>query len=280
MSDDTSEPELEPKLEPEAEPEPDVELTPKPESEPKDHGAVYSAARFGCGGILLVLMAAATGMALVSGLGTWVARHKVSTVPSVTGLRVPSATARILAADLTTAPMGAFATADFEPDVAMRQDPPSATHVPPGTRVDLLVAVAPTPTVVPDVSMDTDVAAASVLEYALLRPVVYQQLSDSVPFGRVVAQMPRAGQRATTGQQVALFVSMGRGTGGAVVPSVLGKSLSEAATDVASVYLVALLFDAGPGTSLSGKVTDQLPAPGTRVPIGSGVPLITSSVVN
>jgi len=284
VSDDTSEPEPALELAPELEPEPELESEAEPERAPEpesdDHGVVASAVRFGCGGILLVLMVAAAGMALVMGLGTWTAQHKVSTVPSVSGLRVPDATSRILAADLTTAPMGAFATTDFQPDVAMRQDPASATRVPPGTHVDLLVAVAPTPTVVPDVAMDTDIAAASVLEYALLRPVVYQQLSDSVPFGRVVAQMPRAGQRATTGQQVALFVSMGRGTGGAVVPSVLGKSLSEAATDVASVYLVALLFDAGPGTSLSGKVTDQLPAPGTRVPIGSGVPLITSSVAN
>jgi len=272
VSDGTSELELEPELESESGPEPESESGP----EPDDHGAVYSAARFGCGGILLVLVAAAAGMMLVVSLGTWVERHKTSTVPSVTGLRVPDATARILAADLTTAPMGAFATTDFQPDVAMQQDPAFATEVPPGTPVDLLIA----PTIVPDVSMATDVAAASRLEYSLLKPVVYQQLSDTVPFGRVVAQMPRAGQRATTGQQVALFVSMGRGTGGAVVPSVLGKSLSEAATDVASVYLVALLFDAGPGTSLSGTVTDQVPAPGTRVPIGSGVPLITSSMAN
>ena len=80
-----------------------------------------------------------------------------------------------------------------------------------------------------------------------------------------------------TGQQVALFVSMGRGSGGAVVPSLVGKPLSEAATEVANVYLVAMLFDPHPGQPLGGTVTDQVPAPGARVPIGSVVPLFTST---
>ena len=234
----------------------------------------------GCGVFLLLLVAVAVGMTAVISLGTWVAEHKTSSVPSVTGRRVPLATEQILAAELATAPMGAFATTDFQPDVVMLQRPTRGTQVSPGTPIDLLVAVSPTATVVPDVSLDSRLGAASMLEYSLLIPVVYEQLSDTVPFGRVVSQMPRAGERVMTGQQVALFVSMGRGTGGAVVPSVLGKTVPEAASEVASVYLVAILFDPRAGSNLDGKVTDQVPAPGTRVPIGSAVPLITSGTAN
>jgi beta-lactam-binding protein with PASTA domain len=256
------------------------EAAPEASATPDQPSGIRTVVGRGCGIFLLLIVAAAAGMAGLISLGTWVAEHKTSSVPSVSGLRVPDATSRILAADLSIAPMGAFATSTFESDVVMQQSPEFATSVAPGTPIDLLVAVSPTPTVVPDVSLDENLVATSKLEHALLAPVVYQQLSDTVPFGRVVAQMPRAGERVMTGQQVALFVSLGRGVGGAVVPSVLGKTVPEAATEVASVYLVAILFDPRAGSSLDGKVTDQVPAPGTRVPIGSAVPLITSGSAN
>ena len=115
---------------------------------------------------------------------------------------------------------------------------------------------------------------------SLLRPVYYQQLSDTVPFGRVVAQMPRAGSPVMTGQQVALFVSAGAGTGGAQVPAVVGQPIDQAAKSISDVYLVAVLFDPPPGTPLAGTVTDQVPAPGSRVPIGTAVPVFITGAVN
>ena len=229
---------------------------------------------------VLVAAAVVALLMVVLGTGAWVAGRATTGVPSVTGLRVPDATARIGAEQLTRGTMGAFATSDFQSDVVMQQIPTLTAEVPLGTPVDLLVAVSPMPTVVPSVSLDTLPGATGTLGYALLRPVIYQQLSGSVPYGRVVAQMPRAGQSVMTGQQVALFVSIGPGTGGAVVPSVLGESIDQAAAHIAEVRLVPVLLNARPDVSLKGTVTDQLPAPGTRVPIGSAVPLITSGVAN
>jgi beta-lactam-binding protein with PASTA domain len=196
-------------------------------------------------------------------------------VPSVTGLTAPVATARIEAAELRTATMATVATAEFGNGVVVDQLPVQGSQVPAGSPVDLLVAIPPTMTVVPDVSLDTTPVAENTLGYALLRPIIYQQLSDTVDFGRVVAQLPRAGQPIMTGQPVAVFVSMGRGTGGAVMPNVIGQPLNAASTLITNVYLVPQLFEVRPGVSNSDKVTDQAPAPGARVPIGSAVSLVT-----
>ena len=296
MSDEDRQPEPEASTEPAAleparapevpEPEDSAPEAPQPDGSELDVPApeapdaprsAFSVIGHGCGVIAALVLVVGVLLTGLMSLGVWAVSRTTTAVPSVSGLRVPDATKQVLAAELATAPMQAFATSRFEPDVVMQQLPEFGTKVAPGTSVDFLVAVAPTPTVVPDLYCDTASGAAAKLEYGLLKPVLYEQLSDTVPFGRVVAQMPRAGQPVMTGQQVALFVSMGQGRGGAVVPSVLGKSLSEAATEVANAYLVAMLFDPHPGQPLSGTVTDQVPAPGSRVPIGSAVPLFTST---
>lgn len=236
--------------------------------------------RRGIGRIVLAVFGAAALLTLVLALGSWSALRTKTTVPDVTGLPVPIAAQRISAAQLTTATMATVASPDYDTGVVIRQLPIGREKVSPGTRVDLLVAVVPTMTVVPDVSLNTTSVAQSTIGAALLRPVMHQQLSDSVAFGRVVAQMPRAGERTMTGQQVVLFVSAGPGTGGAVVPSVVGETVGQAATHIADVYLLAFLYELRPGMSENDKVTDQIPAPGTRVPIGSAVPLMTTGMSN
>jgi beta-lactam-binding protein with PASTA domain len=227
-----------------------------------------------------LVAALAAVLFLVMSAGAWGALRTLTAVPDVAGQPVPVAVERITAAQLTTATMGTVATTDFGNGVVVDQLPAQSTAVPVGSAVDLLVAVSPTMTVVPDVSLDTTLVAQSVLVYSLLKPIVYEQLSDTVDYGRVVAQLPRAGQALMTGQPVAIFVSMGRGTGGAVVPSVVGQTLGEAATHISDVYLLAQLYNMRPGMSMSDKVTDQVPAPGTRVPVGSAIALLGSGSPN
>ena len=140
----------------------------------------------------------------------------------------------------------------------------------------MMVAVAPTRTVTPDVSLETTTAAQAILERSLLTTVIYEQLSDSVDFGRIVGQMPRAGEPIMTGQPVVVFSSLGRGSGGAVVPSVVGKKLSDASSAVAGVYLLTQVYSVYPGMGMNDQVVDQLPAPGSRVPVGSVVVVVTT----
>jgi beta-lactam-binding protein with PASTA domain len=252
------------------------EVLPTAAEEPPDDAAPRR--RFGA--VALAVLVGAALLALVVGLGAWMSLRSKVSVPDVTGLPVPIAVEQILAAQLATATMGTVATADYDAGLVVRQSPTATGLVPIGTPVDLLVAVPPTMTVAPNVVLDTIPVAGAKLGYALLRPVVYQQLSQSVPYGRVVSQMPRAGQAITTGQQVALFMSIGPGSGGAAVPSVLGKTLEGAAASITEVYLVPVLLNEGPGINPKDTVTDQVPTPGTRIPIGSAVPLITSGAAN
>jgi len=243
-------------------------------------GSAEKPASRGRGVFVLVALGLVAVLAVVIGVGVSSASGARALVPDVTGRPISVAAERIRSARLTTATMGAYATTDYDSGVVVDQAPRHGTSVPRGTPIQLLVAVTPTRTVVPDLYLDPVPTAQARLGVSMLRPVVYQQLSDTVPYGRVVSQMPRAGQVVKGGQQVAIFQSMGRGTGGAVVPSVLGQPVDQAATDISDVFLVAILFDARPGTVPSGRVTDQVPAPGSRVPFGSAVPIIVTTSVN
>jgi serine/threonine-protein kinase len=207
----------------------------------------------------------------------WLTARGQTEVPSVTGMGTQTAAVALAASDLSTGTQASVASTWFAPGIVMLQDPAAHQNVPVGTPVDLTVSVQPTPVTVPDVSLDSQTYADQVLSYALLRPIFYLQLSDTVPYGRVVAQLPRAGQQAMTGAPVAVFVSAGLGSGGVVVPNVMGKQASAASGAVADVHAVPVWFDLAPGEQPQGTIVDQVPAPGSRVPVGSAVPLFTSA---
>jgi len=226
--------------------------------------------------IALAVLAVTVLLTIALSAGAWGESRTPTVVPDVIGRPVPVATKRLADAKLATGAMPTVATSVYGAGIVVDQSPEERSQALSGSGVDMLVAFAPTMAVVPDVTLDTTLVAGNTLSYALLKPVFYQQLSDSVDSGRVVAQMPRAGQPIMTGQPVAVFVSIGRGTGGAVVPNVIGESLTDAATHMADVYLLAELYYPRPGMLMSEKVTDQVPAPGTRVPIGSAVPVIAA----
>lgn len=251
-----------------------------PEFQPAFGEPAETQARRWNGTLVLIALGIVVLVAVLTGLGVLAASRTLAVVPDVSGLPLPVALQRIKEARLTTATMGAYATSTFDSGVVVDQAPAQGRSVSLGTPVELLVAVPPKAIVVPDLSLQTVPYAQALLGYAMLKPVVYQQLSDTVPYGRVVSQMPRAGQTVMTGQQVAVFESIGQGSGGAVVPSVVGQPVGEAATRISDVFLVALLFNGRPGTVPSGRVTDQVPAPGTRVPFGTAVPIITATSAN
>jgi serine/threonine-protein kinase len=266
-----------------------AELTPA--DEPSGDGSSYEAevadtrkkpsgSRRAVGLLLLAVFALVVAVILVVGVGTWGASRIMATVPDVSGLSAPLAVERILASNLSTSAIAPFVTSAYGGGLVLEQAPAQSTKLPVGSGVDLLVAVPPTMTVVPDVSLELVGLAQGNLGSSLLGTTIYEQLSDSVDFGRVVSQMPRAGQPIMTGQPVVLFVSMGRGTGGAVVPNVVGLPLVEAEARISAVYLIAAPYGTHPGASTSAKVTDQAPAPGTRLPIGSAVPLVVGGATN
>ncbi len=199
-------------------------------------------------------------------------------VPGVVGLQAETAQAAVLATDLQPRPVRSIATTFSAPGTVVTQTPAPRVKVDRGGAVDMTATVAPQIAPVPDVFMDAGITAEQELAYALYRPWMYVQLSDTVPFGQVVSQLPRAGQPVMTGTRVAVFVSMGLGSGGVPVPDVRGMKVDEAAQALADVYIVPVWIQTSAGQRAEGTVTDQAPAPGARVPVGSGIPLLSSAV--
>jgi beta-lactam-binding protein with PASTA domain len=56
----------------------------------------------------------------------------------------------------------------------------------------------------------------------------------------------------------------------------VGKSLSDASTEIAGVYLLTQVYSVYTGMSMNDKVVDQLPSPGTHVPVGSPIAIVTT----
>ena len=168
---------------------------------------------------------------------------------------------------------GRAATTGVEPGRVLSQSPGAGTRIARGAAVDVTISVAPSVHQVPDVMLIPQSAAVDVVTQSEYEPYLLRQFSDTAPIGVVVSQLPRAGQDAISGVTVVMFVSLGPGSGGAVVPDVRGSTQAQAIKKLSDARVFPLwLYDtvtSGP----VGVVADQAPDPGARVPIGSAIAL-------
>lgn len=136
-----------------------------------------------------------------------------------------------------------------------------------GSRVVLLVSKGPSPTpatyvAVPDVSSKSQGDALKDLEAVGLTARVFDEPSESVPHGHVMAQTPRAGQSAMADAEIVLLVSRGapaQQTGYVVLPIVAGNSESDAVSKIQAAGLSAQTVHDFSPTVPSGIVIDQVP---------------------
>ncbi len=137
-----------------------------------------------------------------------------------------------------------------------------------GSRVVLLVSKgvspAPAPTLVgvPDVASKSQGEALKELQAVGLTARVFDEPSETVPRGHVMAQTPRAGQSAIVDAEIVLLVSSGapeRQTGYVVLPIVAGASESDAIAKVQAAGLSAQTVHDFSPTVPSGIVIDQVP---------------------
>jgi beta-lactam-binding protein with PASTA domain len=176
-------------------------------------------------------------------------------VPSVIGLEVDEASARLRAADLEPGPIRGTG------GVVASQDPAAGTEVVAGTPVALtLEAAEPEPTVVPDLVDGTLADAREALGAASL---VLGGVSGD---GEVVRrQSPRAGAEVPVGTTVDVTVGpLPPET--AVVPDLRGRALDDVPPLLEEPGLVL-----GVVTGAGDVVRDQDPVPGSEVPRGSAV---------
>jgi eukaryotic-like serine/threonine-protein kinase len=128
---------------------------------------------------------------------------------------------------------------------------------------------------VPNVTGETEQAAATRLRAAGLRPVPSLASSATVASGRVIGQSPVAGSRVSSGARVSLAVSSGPGS--AALQSVEGLTAAQAINRLRAMGFKPTRKDEPSAKVAQGKVIGTEPPAGTELQVGSPVAVLVSS---
>lgn len=195
-------------------------------------------------------------------------------VPDVVGRTRDEGEAMLKKAGLTT---GAISTRPGDkPGVVLSQDPAAGVRVAPGTAVALVIAVQPPDdrVAVPDLVGQKQQEAERLLKGSGLVPGQVTMREDE-RVGLVLDQNPPAKTPVAKGSAVNYAVGRRARTEEIAVPSLLGTTASEARATLAKSRL-QLGEVSG---NAKGRVTEQKPAAGTTVPVGSTV-AVTLALAN
>lgn len=170
--------------------------------------------------------------------------------------------------------------ADRPEGTVLRQAPRAGSTVDAGTGVDLLVAVRPRPRLVevPDLGGRSLEAAERMLAGARLALGDARRVERPEPAGTVIGQRPPAGDSVPPGTAVQVAVSTGPPQT-VVVPDLAGLLEEDAVRAIEGRRLAAGERRRQPAPGAEGRVVDQRPARGTRVPPGTEVSLVVGSRV-
>jgi beta-lactam-binding protein with PASTA domain len=155
-----------------------------------------------------------------------------------------------------------------QPDRSQGQPQGQQPAVLAGSRVVLLVSKGPSPVpsptylAVPDVSSKSQGDALESLQAVGMTARVFDEPSETVPHGHVMAQTPRAGQSAMADAEIVLLVSSGKPaqqTGYVVLPIVAGAAETDAVAKIQAAGLSAQTVHDFSPTVPSGIVIDQVP---------------------
>ncbi len=212
------------------------------------------------GGALLL---AAVALALVLLLGPGATRK----VPGVVGQLESSALSAIQAAGFTPVPTPVTTTA-APLGVVISQSPNPGASAKKGSIVRLAVSNGPGTAVVPAVVGRSEQTAKRILVKAGFNPVATTSPSTTVAAGRVISVSPSAGTALSKQSTVALEVSSG--TQRAPVPSVIGRSQTDATTILAASGFKPAAVEMQSEKPV-GTVIAQSPAANTQAALGTTV---------
>jgi serine/threonine-protein kinase len=220
--------------------------------------------------IALLLVLLALSIAALIGAWWYFTQEDTATVPSVQGMSVDSAVARLdeegLRSDIVTEP------SDAQEGTVFDQDPDAGAEVDEGSSVQLLVSGGPETTAVPNAVGLPEPDARDRLVDAGFQVRTREVFSDRDQ-GIVVAQEPAAGAQGDAGGVVTINVS--KGSAQVDVPSVVGLDRAEAESAIEAADLRPNVVVV-PSTQPEGVVVAQNPAGGT-LRQGSTVRLNVSS---
>jgi serine/threonine-protein kinase len=223
-----------------------------------------------------LFIAIAVGLILLIGvvLVIVVMVRRPALVPDVTTMTEVEATQALANVHLNVGEISHLATSSVGPGRVVAQRPGSGAKAVAGSQVDLTFAEQTESASAPNVVGLKQADAQARLRAAQFIPVTYEQYSDRVAAGVVVAQLPSAGTQYVTGEPIIVSVSLGPPSGtSSVVPTLKGKDDVTAAQILAAAKLTGFWLYNAASSQPQGLVLGQLPNAGVVVPAGSQVGL-------
>ena len=162
-------------------------------------------------------------------------------------------------------------SADVEAGIVIDTDPAAGESVQAGSEITMYVSSGVKQVAVPPLVGLTLAAAAQRIAAKGLEYNATEEESDR-PAGEVISQSPDAGTKVDPGSTIEMVVSSGQPDTSVTVPSVVGKTQSEAESMLTGLGLVVTVQDQD--TTIEpqdGRVIDQSPDSGTSLPAGSQI---------
>jgi beta-lactam-binding protein with PASTA domain len=209
-----------------------------------------------------------------SGIALVIDVEQPCTVPQVVGLTASAAVSALTEADLVKGAVTEEPDPSAEPDTVLSSTPRMGSEVDCGSRVDLVVAVAPPCTVPQVVGLTEQEARTAISDARLAVGDVGTEASSSAAEGEVLRSDPAAGATPECGSTVTIVVSSGPPP--CTVPDVEGAQRDAAVAAIEDAGLTAAERSESSSED-AGTVLDLQPAAGSTVECGSTVTIIVSS---
>lgn len=185
-------------------------------------------------------------------------------VPNIESKTVEEATQLLKDAKLELEIDEEIASAQYEKDTIISQEPAAGRSVKKGVKVRVKVSTGEGENLtIPNVVNYERDNARSTLEKAGFKVVFTEEESDTVPEGTVIRQSPSAGSEAKEGDTVRLYISVKDTDERVPVPNVIGKSLAQAKNDIEAAGLVVGNVAEEESDQAVGTVIRQSPSGGT-----------------
>ncbi|MCX8065851.1 MAG: PASTA domain-containing protein [Candidatus Hydrogenedentes bacterium] len=198
-------------------------------------------------------------------------------VPSVIGLTQTGANTRLGEFWLTVGEIMEVCSSEYPSGYVADQNPTAGTTVEIGTAVSLWVSTGPCSVPVPNVvGMSLEEADGVLTSAGLKLGSVTEQCDNQFPSGIVVGQSPEGGELLPEGSSVNVVVSSGACP--VVVPNILWQTRTDAENMIISSGLaVGVVTEQCNDNVPAGRVMNQYPGAGQRVPRGSAVNINVSN---
>lgn len=162
-------------------------------------------------------------------------------------------------------------------DKVITQYPEAGRLVKKGRNIALTLSRGPELKAVPDLTNKTLAEASIILgKENLLLGSTAEEYSDTVEKGKIIRQLPSAGNEVKKGSKIDFIVSQGKEPLWLKIPSLIGETLDNAKRTLEELGLKAGNIKESVSEADPGTVIQQIPVPGSKIKQGSAVQLIIS----